>query len=261
MERTRQAPALSMNRLTKIFGDASDDRRVPALQDVTLEISPGEFVAITGPSGCGKSTLLNLTAGLIAPTSGSVRLNETLPRADRFLSPVIVFQDLGLFFWMTVRDNVAFGLKARRVPPAQRRALADGYLASVDLSGVGDLYPSQLSGGMRQRVALARAMIVEPACVLLDEPLSRLDQESRWALQDELLRMWQESRSTVLFVTHDAAEAVYLADRVVVLTPAPGRVCHIVPIDLPRPRLAPHRESRMFLDLQRAVRGYQPVDH
>lgn len=255
MERTHLAPALSLRTLTKRYSSDLADQRPAALQDFTLDIASGEFVVVTGPSGCGKSTLLNLMAGLIAPTSGTVLLDGRALKSDPAIVPVVMFQELALFDWMTVRNNVAFGLKARGVPPAERRALADTYLGYVDLHGIGDRYPSELSGGMKQRVALARTLVVQPGCVLLDEPLSRLDQRLRLALQDELLRIWEATRCTVVLVTHDPSEAVYLADRIVVLTPAPGRLSEIITVDLPRPRLAIHRQSPRFLQIQKGIRA------
>jgi NitT/TauT family transport system ATP-binding protein len=207
---------------------------IEALHDVSLAVEEGEFVTVLGPSGCGKSTLLHIVAGLVAPTRGRVVFGDA-PAAGSPLTS-IVFQDHALFPWRTVLANVAFGLEVRGVPEAERRARARALLELVGLQGFQDRYPRELSGGMRQRVAIARALAVEPALLLMDEPFSALDAQSRALMQLELMGLWERTRKSILYVTHQIQEAVLLGDRVVVMTRRPGRVLTVRPIDLPRPR-------------------------
>jgi NitT/TauT family transport system ATP-binding protein len=217
-----------------------------ALHDVALTIEDGEFITVLGPSGCGKSTLLHVVAGLIPPTGGRV-VFEAAP-VDRPLSAV-VFQDHALFPWRTVRDNVGFGLEVQGRPAGERRARVDALLALVGLGGFADRYPHELSGGMRQRVALARALVVEPAILLMDEPFSALDAQTRGLLSLELLALWERTRRSILYVTHQIDEAVLLGDRVVVMTRRPGRVLTVRPVGLPRPRGEATRREPGFLAL------------
>ena len=214
--------------------------RLVALEDVSLEVGDGEFVTILGPSGCGKSTLLQIVAGLEAPSAGRVTFDGAPP--DVALTAV-VFQEHALFPWRTVHDNVVFGLEVRGVPAAERAASARRLLALVGLEGFADRYPHHLSGGMRQRVAIARALAVEPALLLMDEPFSALDAQSRALMQLELLALWERTRRSILYVTHQIQEAVLLGDRVVVMTRRPGRVLAVRPVPLPRPR-----DERTMLD-------------
>jgi len=205
------------------------------LDDINLKVSPGEFVCVVGPSGCGKSTLLHLIAGLHAPTSGNVLVDDKLvagPGTDR----ILIFQELGLFPWLTVGANVEFGMKMKGIPKAERREKIQYYLRLVHLSQFKDSYTHQLSGGMRQRVALARALATEPDVLLMDEPFAALDAQTRDLLHDELERIWAETGRTIIFVTHNVREAVRLGDRVVLFTFRPGRVKREITIDLPRPR-------------------------
>jgi ABC-type nitrate/sulfonate/bicarbonate transport system ATPase subunit len=207
-----------------------------ALCDVTLHVAPGEFVCIVGPSGCGKTTFLRVIAGLARPTAGEAQMNGTAlngPGPERG----VVFQDYALFPWLTVRQNVAFGLEARGVRGAARSDIAQRYIEMVGLAGFEAYRPRQLSGGMKQRVAIARALANEPAIVLMDEPFGSLDAQSRCAMQSELLRVWDQTHPTIVFVTHSVEEAVYLADRVIVLSARPGRVLAEIPIRLPRLRV------------------------
>ena len=206
---------------------------VDALRDVSLTVEEGEFITILGPSGCGKSTLLHLVAGLLPPSRGRV-VFEGAPQGRPLTS--VVFQDHALFPWRTVRDNVAFGLEMRGVPAGERRRRAGRLLAMVGLDGFADRYPHHLSGGMRQRVAIARALAVDPALLLMDEPFSALDAQSRSLMQLELLALWERTPTSVLYVTHQIQEAVLLGDRVVVMTRRPGRILTSRPVDLPRPR-------------------------
>jgi len=206
-----------------------------ALNAVDLHIEPGQFVCVLGPSGCGKSTLLNLIAGFLRPTAGQVLFDGrevTEPGPQRG----VVFQDSALFPWLTVQANVEFGLAVRGTSKAQRRLAATEVLGMVGLDGFAQAYPHTLSGGMRQRVALARVLVLDPRALLMDEPFGALDANSRERLQDELLRLWQRDRRTILFVTHNVEEAAYLAQRVVVMGPVPISIRQDVTIELPHPR-------------------------
>jgi NitT/TauT family transport system ATP-binding protein len=209
-------------------------RAVEALREVSLQVAAEEFVAVLGPSGCGKSTLLQMLAGLLAPTAGHVWF-EGPPAAGRPLT-AMVFQEFALFPWRTVQANVEFGLEELGVPAAERRRRSGALLALTGLGGFERTYPHQLSGGMRQRVGIARALAVDPAVLLMDEPFSALDAQTRQLMQEELLALWERTRKTIVYVTHNIQEAVYMADRVVVLSRRPGRVLAEVPIPLPRPR-------------------------
>jgi NitT/TauT family transport system ATP-binding protein len=215
------------------------DRRgaqVVALEDVTATVESEEFVALLGPSGCGKSTLLNIVAGLLAPTAGRVYFESaTAPPPGRLVA-AMVFQDFGLFPWRTVQGNVEFGLEEAGVPPAERRDRARRHIELIGLGGFERRYPHQLSGGMRQRVGIARALAVEPAVLLMDEPFSALDAQTRQLMQEELLGIWERTRKTILYVTHNIQEAVFMADRVIVLSRRPGRILDEVRVTLARPR-------------------------
>jgi NitT/TauT family transport system ATP-binding protein len=229
----------------------SGDRTVHALRDVSFGVAEGEFVCIVGPSGCGKTTLFRIIAGLEDSSGGTIRLNgEPIegPGMDRGM----VFQEYGLFPWRTVLENVGFGLEQRDTGAAERRERATEMIELVGLEGFPDAYPSELSGGMKQRVGIARALAVDPEILLMDEPFGSVDAQTRDMLHDELLRIWQETGKTVLFVTHDVDEAVTLADRVVVLTDSPGRVHEIVDVDLERPR---HRTDGAFGELEGRIRS------
>ena len=206
-----------------------------ALDRVELKVQPGEFLCIVGPSGCGKSTLLHLIAGLQSPTSGGVLVDDRPvngPGTDR----ILIFQDLGLFPWLTVSANVEFGMKMKGLSKAERAEQSEHYLRLVHLAQFRDSYIHQLSGGMRQRVALARALASEPDVLLMDEPFAALDAQTRDLLHDELERIWAETGCTIVFVTHNVREAVRLGDRVVLLTFRPGRIKREFVVDLPRPR-------------------------
>ncbi|MBI4609393.1 MAG: ABC transporter ATP-binding protein [Candidatus Rokubacteria bacterium] len=219
--------------LSKTYRERSG-QPVEALRQVSLTVGSEEFLALVGPSGCGKSTLLNILAGLLAPTDGAVYF-EGVPDPTRPLT-AMVFQEFALFPWRTVLANVTFGLEERGLPKAEREARARRYLDLVGLVGFESKYPHQLSGGMRQRVGIARALAVEPGVLLMDEPFSALDAQTRQLLQEELLRIWGQTRKTVLYVTHNIHEAVFMADRVAVLSRRPGRLIEIVPVALERPR-------------------------
>jgi NitT/TauT family transport system ATP-binding protein len=210
--------------------------RVPGVADVSFGIEPSEFLCIVGPSGCGKSTLLNMIAGFLKPTGGEIRIGGK-PVAGSGLDRGVVFQDFAqLFPWRTALGNVAFGLEMKGMPKAEREALARRQLALVRLDRFEDSYPHHLSGGMQQRVAIARSLAYNPAVLLMDEPFAALDALTRDEMQRLLADVWRDTRKTVVYVTHNVAEAVYLADRVVVMTPHPGKVKTEVPIRLTRPR-------------------------
>lgn len=226
---------ISIEHLGKTFQTAGGKAH-PALVDIDLQIPAGQFVSILGPSGCGKSTLLYIVGGFEQPTEGSVKVDDRLiiqPGPDR--GPV--FQEYALFPWKTVLGNVAYGLREQGVPKAQAHARALSWLEKVNLDQYAGFYPRELSGGMRQRAAIARTLAYEPAILLMDEPFGALDAHTRLVLQAELLSLWEQLRNTVLFVTHAVEEAVYLSDRVVVLTGSPGSVREVIDIDLPRPRV------------------------
>ena len=206
-----------------------------ALGGVTLDVYDGEFLAIVGPSGCGKSTLLNMTAGLMRPSGGSVAYDRQPVSAVNTRVGYMTQKD-GLLPWLCVQDNVGLALEVRRVPATERKETVARLVALVGLQGFERHYPHELSGGMRKRAAMARTLVYDPETLLMDEPFGALDAQLKLILQDELLRIWQTTRKTVVFVTHDLDEAVTLADRVVVISARPGTIKAIVPIDLPRPR-------------------------
>jgi NitT/TauT family transport system ATP-binding protein len=226
-----QEPAVTVAGLSKEF--ATSRGPVQALEAIDLTIQQGEFLCVVGPSGCGKTTLLNILGGLETPTSGRVDF-AVRDSGQPLLS--IVFQEQGIFPWMTVLDNTAFGLLARGVPKEERQRVAHDLLLRMGLTRFAQAYPRELSGGMRQRVNLARAFANDPRLLLMDEPFASLDEQTKLILQDELLRVWEGSRKTVVFITHSLDEAIRLADRVVVMTARPGRIKATIPIRLPRPR-------------------------
>lgn len=241
------ADGIRLERVTIRFGSGTDQKTV--LSDLSISVTPGEFVCIVGPSGCGKSTLLKAVAGFVEPSTGRITVNGRQvrrPDSDRGM----VFQEYALFPWLTVRDNILFGNRVRRLPSGERDRIVEHYLSLVRLESYGRYYPSQLSGGMKQRVALARAWANGPDVLLLDEPFGALDAMTRRELQTELLRIWQAERKTCVFVTHDASEAVYLSDRVIVLASDPPRIARIVDIPLTRPRV---RDSSDFARAVHAV--------
>ena len=230
----------------------SDDRRVEAVRRFTLMTTPGEFVALLGPSGCGKTTVLNAIAGFVPPTVGRVVVDGeqvTEPGADRGM----VFQQHSLFPWKTVLGNVEFGLKMRGIGPRERASQARAYLNLVGLTGFERAYPGELSGGMQQRVGIARVLVNRPRVMLMDEPFGALDAQTRLAMQELLLGVWREVKTTVLFVTHDIDEAIFLADRVVVMTARPGQVRDLVPVKLTRPRPAEVIATPEFMALKARV--------
>ncbi|MBD1554892.1 ABC transporter ATP-binding protein [Pseudomonas typographi] len=229
--------------------EAGRQEQVEVLQGFDLEVKEGEFLSVLGPSGCGKSTFLNILAGLATKTGGSLLVNgEPVRGINR--NQGVVFQGYALFPWRNVLDNIAVGLEIRGVPKAQRLERARHYLALVGLEGFAALYPHELSGGMRQRVAIARSLAYEPDVLLMDEPFAALDAQTRELLQDELLRIWDAHNKTIVFITHSLDEAIFLSDRVAVMTARPGRVKAILDIDLPRPRAAELRNTEAFVHLR-----------
>jgi NitT/TauT family transport system ATP-binding protein len=226
-----------------------------ALENIDLEIEQGEFVSLIGPSGCGKSTLLRIVGDLIEPTAGSVTVNGKPARqARRDHDYGIVFQDSVLYDWRTVSRNIALPLELAGWDRDRRARRVEEMLDLVELRGFGEHHPWQLSGGMQQRVSIARALSFDPALLLMDEPFGALDEMTRERLNAELLHIWEASGSTIVFVTHSIAEAVFLSTRVVVMSPRPGRISRLIPIDLPQPRTAATREDARFFELATEVR-------
>jgi NitT/TauT family transport system ATP-binding protein len=226
-----------------------------ALDNIHLDIGPGEFISLIGPSGCGKSTLLRVIGDLVEPSAGSVIVNGKPARRARIDRDYgIVFQDPVLYDWRTVGKNIALPLEMAKWPRQKRSARVKEMLELVELSTFEGHHPWQLSGGMQQRVSIARALSFDPALLLMDEPFGALDEMTRERLNLELLRIWEQSGSTVVFVTHSIAEAVFLSTRVVVMSARPGRISDLIPIDLPQPRNAATREEPRFFELVTRVR-------
>jgi NitT/TauT family transport system ATP-binding protein len=246
-----QAAVVSLKSVTKDFQRGG----VRALQEIDLEVRPREFISLIGPSGCGKSTLLRIIGDLVPPTAGEVVVNGKQAhqaRLDRDYG--IVFQDAVLYDWRTVAKNIALPLEMLDWDRARRAERVGEMVHLVELAGFEDHYPWQLSGGMQQRVSIARALSFDPPLLLMDEPFGALDEMTRERMNMELLRIWQESESTIVFVTHSIAEAVFLSTRVVVMSPRPGRITGIVEIDLPQPRNMDTREQERFFELVTEVR-------
>ena len=221
--------------MSHVYPAARGHPPLTALEEIRLEVGAGEVVVVLGPSGCGKSTLLNLIAGLIRPTSGTIAFVGERADPGRPLTAV-VFQEFALFPWRTVLGNVGFGLECLRLAPGEARERARQAIRLVGLEGFTDKYPHELSGGMKQRAAMARALAVDPVLLLLDEPLSALDAQTRTLLQGELMKLWAATGKSFFHVTHNIEEAVFLAHRIVVLSRRPGRIREIVPVGLPHPR-------------------------
>ncbi|WP_233024780.1 ABC transporter ATP-binding protein [Rhodopseudomonas boonkerdii] len=227
MEQPVTAAKISLCNVSKRHGEQL------ALANITLDIPVSTFFVVVGPSGCGKTTLLRMLAGLDAPSDGEIRIGE--PQLGQPQN-AMVFQGDSLFPWMTVWDNAAYGLTMRNVPSARIAEVVGHFLNKTGMYDARALYPHQLSGGMRQRVSIARAFATDPDILLMDEPFSALDEQNRVLLHEELLRIWEEARKTVVFITHSVDEAVTLGDRIMVMTAGPGRIKTIVPVTLPRPR-------------------------
>ncbi|MEU4688786.1 ABC transporter ATP-binding protein [Actinoplanes sp. NPDC023714] len=251
---------ISIEHVRKVF--PLNGREFVALGDVSLELAGNEFVTVVGPSGCGKTTLMNILAGLETPSSGRALVNGapvTGPGPERG----VIFQQYALFPWLTVRENVEFGLRNKGVPKAERRRIADHFIELVGLGKFAGALPKTLSGGMRQRVAIARAYAVNPSILLMDEPFGAVDAMTRVRLQEQLLATWDREKRTILFITHDVDEAVFLANRVVVMAAHPGRIAEIVDVGLPYPRTDEIRLSPAFTALRNrvwsAVHHQEPV--
>lgn len=227
----KQNPKISINELTKVFYKKQNS--VMALDNISLDIEDGEFICLVGPSGCGKTTLLRILAGLEKQSSGDFtieRSGEDRPNQS------MVFQEKGILPWLTVEENVAFGLSMRHLPKALIKERTDYFLQKVGLSKFAKMYPKELSGGMKQRVSIARAFANDPEILLMDEPFGALDEQNKYILQEELLAIWAETKKTVLFITHSIDEALYLSDRVLLMSAQPGKIIAEIKIDLPRPR-------------------------
>ncbi|MBI3332896.1 MAG: ABC transporter ATP-binding protein [Candidatus Omnitrophica bacterium] len=246
---------VALERVSKQFSHNGD--RIHVLEEVSFTIAEGEFVCLVGPSGCGKSTLIHLIAGLERPSSGRV-LIDGQPVAGPGTDRVVVFQEAALFPWLTVQENVEFGLKMGGAPPEERRRKALEAVRMVHLSRFVDFYPHQLSGGMKQRVAIARALVMDPKLLLMDEPFASVDAQTRHLLHEELLEIWGKTHKTIFFVTHNVREATVLGDKVLTLSARPGRIKNGYRIHLPRPRREsdPHLiviQQRILLSLQEEI--------
>ncbi|MCL1632136.1 ABC transporter ATP-binding protein [Sporolactobacillus sp. CPB3-1] len=236
---------LVISNLSKTFKQKG--RTIQALNNINLEVKDKEFISILGASGCGKSTLLRIIGGLETPSEGTVLINGSEiaePGADRGM----VFQSYTLFPWLTVQKNIEFGLREKGIAAAKREKIAKEYIETVGLKGFEYAYPKALSGGMKQRVAIARALANDPEVILLDEPFGALDMQTRSLMQELLLNVWQKSQKTVILVTHDIDEAIFMADRVVIMESRPGKIKEIIPIEFPRPRDYHVKTSEQFLD-------------
>jgi NitT/TauT family transport system ATP-binding protein len=239
--RENKIVAHNIRRVFQIKRTGEKPREFTALRDACLAVKKGEFVTVVGPSGCGKSTFLDILAGISEPSSGAIYIDGRQvhgPGLDRG----IVLQGYALFPWRTVRQNIEYGLELKKVKKKERRTISDYYINLINLQGFEDCFPYELSGGMKQRVAIARALAYDPEVMLMDEPFAAVDAQTREILQEELLRIWHTTGKTIVFITHSIEEAVFLADRVVVMTTNPGLIKNIIKIDLPRPRRA--RELR-----------------
>ena len=245
------APVVSIKEISKVFGKGG----VTALQGIDLDVGRGEFISLIGPSGCGKSTLLRIVGDIIEPSSGEVTVNGKPARRARLDRDYgIVFQAPVLYDWRTVAKNIGLPLEMLGWDRSRRAARVEEMIELVELAGFEKHHPWQLSGGMQQRVSIARALAFSPGLLLMDEPFGALDEMTRERLNMELLRIWAETGSTVMFVTHSISEAVFLSTRVIVMSPRPGRVASVVPVDLPQPRSAATREQPRFFELVTQVR-------
>ena len=244
-------PKLEVRHLTKTFSRGRGEL-VPVLEDVSFAVADLEFVAIVGPSGCGKSTFLRIVNGLIPPDSGTILIDGRAVTGPGH-GVGMVFQSFDLFPWRTAIGNVEFGMEMMNVPRRECRERAQRWIALVGLTGFEHAYPHELSGGMQQRVGIARALAIEPQVLLMDEPFGALDVQTRDLLQDELLAIWQRERKTVLFVTHSIEEAIYLADRIVLLTPRPARVERVLDVPFGRPRTEDVKSDPTFVELRREI--------
>ena len=249
-------PIVSLNKVNMVFGGRGSNQTA-ALKDIDLEIRPREFISLIGPSGCGKSTLLRLVGDLLRPTAGTVLVNGKSAHQARLDQDYgIVFQAPVLFEWRNIFRNVALPLELKKVNAAEQKRRADELLGMVELTGFEDHYPWQLSGGMQQRAAIARALAIQPKLLLMDEPFGALDEMTRERMNLELHRIWQETHTTVIFVTHSISEAVFLSTRVVVMSARPGEILREIPIPLPTPRGIHTREDEGYFHLETEVREW-----
>ena len=243
---------ISIRNVSRTYHDAKNHGRFTALAEVSLDIEQGEFICLLGPSGCGKSTLLDMLAGFSQPSTGEICIAGE-PVTEPSIRRITIFQNYGLLPWRTVEKNVELGLESLKLPPTERRERAEHYLDVVGLSEFRNSHPAELSGGMQQRVAIARALAVDPEIIFMDEPFAALDAITRMKLQDEISAICREQHKTIIFVTHDIEESIVLADRVVVMTPNPGKIKTVIPVDLHgearRDRTSPdflHIRERIF---------------
>lgn len=231
----------------------ANGQKTKALEGISLSVKPGRFVSIVGPSGCGKSSLLMMLAGLVRPTTGTITAGGKPISQPDPLRIGVVFQDASLYPWLTARDNVEFPLSLRGVDKKERREKALEALSLVGLAAFADSYPHELSGGMKQRVSIARGLVQDPPILLMDEPFAALDEQTRITMGDELLRIWDKTRKTVIFVTHGLSEAIYLSDEVIVLSGRPGKILDRIEVDLPRPRNLEMMASPRFVELREQI--------
>lgn len=247
-------PEIQIKNISMVY-PVNNGENIVALNDVSLDIREGEFVSLLGPSGCGKTTLLRIIADLLQPTSGSISILGQTPGEIRKQQKYgIVFQNPVLYDWRTVRKNICLPMEIMGVPKKERTKRIDNMLELVGLQEFGHKYPFELSGGMQQRVGIARALALDPDFLLMDEPFSALDEFTREKLNEDLLKIWSKTNKTVIFVTHNIPESVFLSDRVVVLSPHPGRLSAVIDIDLPRPREGHLRETPEFFSLVAKIR-------
>lgn len=245
---------IKIDGVSKVFSNSGND--VTALKEVSIDIQKGEFISLLGPSGCGKTTLLRMIADLLEPTNGTLEIEGKTPKEARLSRKYgMVFQSPVLYEWRTIRKNIELPLEIMKVKKEERKERSDKMLELVGLTEFADSYPHQLSGGMQQRVGIARALAIKPEILLMDEPFSALDEFTREKLHEDLLRIWRKTNKTIVFVTHNISESVYLSDRVCVLSPHPGRLSAVIDIDLPRPRTAEMRHSAELAALVAKVRN------
>ncbi len=250
-------PEIAVHSLSHTFGKGSPDA-LTVLEDINLTFESGSFTAIVGTSGCGKSTLLKMMAGLFEPSDGRMTLDGEAIRGTSQRRGM-VFQQDAVFPWMTVAKNISYGPRLRGVSRARQKEIETKWTEMVGLKGFEDRWPRELSGGMRKRVDIGRVYANDPDVLLMDEPFGALDAQTKERMQSDLLEAWQQSRKTVVFVTHDLEESIFLSDRVVVMSPRPGRICHIEDIHLPRPRTAEMRLTDEFLQIKRRL--WSQLDH
>lgn len=244
------ASKISIKEISKIYPGKEQD--FVALKQVSLSVLPNEFVSIVGPSGCGKSTLLKLVAGLEESTEGKIWVDgkEVMgPGADRGM----VFQSYTLFPWLTVVENIVFGLKLKGVPPAERKEIVDKYLELIKLTEFRNRYPKELSGGMKQRVAIARALANNPSVLLMDEPFGALDPQTKVSMQEMLIDIWRKEKTTIVFITHDIEEAIFLSQHVYVMQKAPGRIVKKINVPLPTERISEIKDTHQFIELKKQI--------